>query len=557
MRRREFVSTMIAAGTAALAPRPAIGRTQPLHSSSATDSRIEILVSEPNARIAPEIYGHFAEHLGAVIYDGIWVGTESKIPNIGGIRRALVESLQRIKPAVIRWPGGCFADSYDWRDGLGPARQRPRRTNFWSSGVPDNKASNPPQKYEPNHFGTNEFARFCKLVGAEPYLAANLRSLPARDFYQWVEYCNSPAGSTTLAELRAAGGDREPFKVRYWGVGNESWGCGGNFTAEEYAAEFRRFTAWVPGFDLKLAFVGAGPSSDDLNWTKRFLAKLVEKGEGQLNSLFGWGLHHYSWNLSKGASNDWDGAKGDALSFDAETWYELFRQGDQIEKFINDHWAAMGEFDKKHRVKLVVDEWGAWYRPGTQVAPTHLLEQASTMRDALLAGFTLDTFNRHADKVAMANIAQLVNCLQSLFIAHEDQFMVTPTYHVFDMYSGHQGKQNLRMMVEAPEVKYSRVGKPATFWGLKGSASLGGKELILTAVNPHVTETRSTEITLRGASINSARATTLAENDIHAHNTFAEPRAVVPKDTALQATGSSFIHDFPPASVTRIRLELA
>jgi alpha-N-arabinofuranosidase len=550
IKRREFVGSVLAAGAVSLLPRAA-------YAGRATDSRIEVLVTEPIATIAPEIYGHFTEHLGAVIYDGIWVGPESKIPNIGGVRRALIESLQRIKPAVIRWPGGCFADSYDWRDGIGPRRDRPRRTNFWFFGVPDKPVPNPPQKYDPNQFGTNEFARFCKLVGAEPYLAANLRSLPARDFYQWVEYCNSPAGSTTLADQRALAGDREPFRVRYWGVGNESWGCGGNFTADEYAVEFRRFTAWVPGFDVKLAFVGSGPSSNDLNWTRKFFSKLIEKGEGQLNSLFGWGLHHYSWNLSKGLSNDWDGAKGDALQFDVETWYELFRQGEQVESFINDHWAAMGEFDKQHRVKLVVDEWGSWYKPGTEADPRHLLEQGSTMRDALLAGISLDIFNRNADKVAMANIAQLVNCLQSLFLAREDQFTVTPTYHVFDMYSRHQGKKALRMHVEAPDVKYNRVGKPATFWGLKGSASLGDKELILTVVNPHVSEARATEINLRGATARSGSVTTLAESDIHAHNTFAEPRAVMPKEAPLAVSGPSFTHEFPPASVTRIRVELA
>ena len=543
------MGAMLAAGAAAIAPRAAYSR--------AADSRVEILITEPASVIAPEIYGHFAEHLGGVVYDGIWVGEDSKVANVGGIRKALVESLRRVRPAVVRWPGGCFADSYDWRDGVGPRGSRPRRTNFWSDGLPQNRFGSAPQKYDPNHFGTNEFMRFCRLIGAQPYLAANLRSLPAKDFYQWVEYCNAPAGSTSLAELRAAGGDREPFDVRYWGVGNESWGCGGNFTPEEYASEFRRFTAWVPGYEKRLSFIGSGPDSNDLSWTRRFFASLVEKGEGQLHSLYGWGLHHYSWNLSRGQTNDWNAGKGDALQFDAETWYELFRQGEKLETAINAHWAAMGEVDKQHRVKLVVDEWGAWYRPGTEAHPTHQLGQASTMRDALLAGLTLDMFNRHAEKVAMANVAQLINCLHALFIAHEDQFVVTPTYHVFEMYAAHQGNRSLRMTVDAPEVRYSRVGQPATFWGLKGSASLGGKTLIVTLVNPHVSEPREAEITLRGATIKSAQATTLAANDIHAHNSFAEPRAVEPRDAALTAQGAALVHRFPPASVTRLRVELA
>jgi alpha-L-arabinofuranosidase len=548
--RRQFIGVMLAASAARLAPRAA-------YRSRATDSRIEVLITEPASVIAPEIYGHFAEHLGGVVYDGIWVGEGSKVANLGGIRRALVESLRRIRPAVVRWPGGCFADSYDWRDGTGPRAARPRRTNFWSDGLPQKQFGDAPQKYDPNHFGTNEFMHFCRLIGAQPYLAANLRSLPARDFYQWVEYCNAPAGSTSLADRRAAGGDREPFNVRYWGVGNESWGCGGNFTPEEYAAEFRRFTAWVPGYEKRLSFIGSGPNGGDLSWTRRFFAKLAEKGEGQLRGLYGWGLHHYSWNLSRGQSNDWEKAKGDALKFNTEEWYELFKQGDQVERLINDHWAAMGEIDKQHHVKLVVDEWGAWYRPGTEAHPTHQLGQASTMRDAVLAGLTLDTFNRHADKVAMANIAQLVNCLAALFITHEDQFIVTPTYHVFEMYAAHQGNRALRMTVDAPEVRYDRLGKPATFWGLKGSASLADKTLIVTVVNPHASEARETEINLRGATIKSAQARTLAASDIHAHNSFAAPRAVEPQDAPLTASGATLVHRFPPASVTRLRVELA
>src|SRR5687767_10930582 len=211
MRRREFLAAAAGAGITILAKN-----TSSAFNAQSADSRVEVLLNEPVGRIASEIYGHFAEHLGGVIYDGIWVGENSKIPNIGGIRKALVEAMQKIKPAVVRWPGGCFADSYDWRDGVGPRNKRPRHTNFWRDAPEWPKdAPDGPWKYDTNHFGTNEFARFCKLVGAQPYFAANLRSLTAKDFYEWVEYCNSPAGTTTPADLRAAGGDREPFNVRY------------------------------------------------------------------------------------------------------------------------------------------------------------------------------------------------------------------------------------------------------------------------------------------------------------------------------------------------------
>lgn len=546
--RREFIAGSLLGGAAVLAAN--IKAQVP----RGPDSRVEVLIEEPIGTINPDIYGHFAEHLGGVIYDGIWVGEGSKIPNTGGIRTALVEHMRRIKAPVVRWPGGCFADSYNWRDGVGPKRDRPRRTNFWVDAPEWRNAPDGPWKYDTNHFGTNEFMRFCRLTGAQPYLAANLRSLPAKDTYEWVEYCNSPAGSTTLADLRAAGGDRDPYKVRFWGVGNESWGCGGNFTAEEYAMEFRRFTAWLPRYGVNLAVIGSGPNGGDFEWTRRFFNKVAEKGV--VNLLYGWGMHHYTWNLSKGQTTDWFQGKGDGLNFGVEEWYESFQQGDTMEPLIRRHWDIMGEIDRQHRVKLIVDEWGAWYKPGTEYHPTHLLGQASTLRDALLAGLSLDTFNRHADKVVMANCAQLINCLHALFIAHENNFIVTPTFHVFEMYTPHQGAQAVRTVFSAPAVKYTRVGKPASFWGLQGSASLRDKELVLTAVNPHVSEARDTEIIVQGAQIRSGRARVLSSNDIHAHNTFEQPRALEPKDADVNVQGGKLVFRFPPASVTSLQLTL-
>jgi alpha-L-arabinofuranosidase len=272
--RREFLaSTAAAVATATIAPRAA----------AAADSRIDVLLDEPIGRIAPEIYGHFVEHLGGVVYDGIWVGEDSKVPNDRRHPALIVEHMRRIKASVIRWPGGCFADSYDWRDGIGPRDQRPTRTNFWvfDKNVPDG-----PQKYDPNSFGTNEFMHFCRLCGSQPYFAANLRSLPALAFSHWVEYANAPAGSTTLARQRGG----EPFNVRFWGVGNESWGCGGNFTPDEYATEFRRFIAWVPNYGtVSPAFIPAGPSSGELEWTRGFFEALVRRDRNLINSVWGWG----------------------------------------------------------------------------------------------------------------------------------------------------------------------------------------------------------------------------------------------------------------------------
>jgi alpha-N-arabinofuranosidase len=535
-------------------------RARPLaHSAHAADSRIEVLLGEEIGTISPNIYGHFAEHLGGVVYDGIWLGENSKVPNTGGIRTALVEALKRIKAPVIRWPGGCFADSYDWRDGTGPRARRPKRTNFWADApewpknVPDG-----PWKFETNHFGTNEFLRFCQLAGAEGYLAANVRGLGAQQFYEWIEYCNSPSGSTTAAEQRASGDlpSRDPFRVRFWGVGNESWGCGGNLTPEEYAAEYRRFTAAVPRYGVDLRFIASGANVDDFNWTRGFFSKTAEKNRGLFGGIFGWGLHHYAWNLGLGKTNDWFAAKGDALRFSEAEYYELLREADRMESLINQHWTIMGEYDRQHRVKLVVDEWGAWYKPGSEVDPTHLLGQQSTMRDALLAGLTLDTFNRHADKIAMANVAQLINCLHSLFLAHEDKFVTTPTFHVFEMFMPHKDGRAVRAVFSAPEVQYTRLDKPAEFWGLSGSASLNGKQLTVTVTNPHLSEPRETEIVVRGARAATAQAQVLATPDVHAHNTFENPKAVQPRNEPVTVSAGAISYRFAPASVTRLQISL-
>ncbi len=552
VKRRDFLRGAVAVSAGLVA-----GRAGSLaQSSRAADARVEILVGEEIGTINRDIYGHFAEHLGGVVYDGIWVGENSKVPNTGGIRTALVDAMKRIKAPVIRWPGGCFADSYDWRDGTGPRDRRPRRTNFWADAPewPKN-APDGPWKFETNHFGTNEFLRFCQLAGSEGYLAANVRGLGAQEFFEWIEYCNSPAGSTTGAERRASGetSSRDPFRVRFWGVGNESWGCGGNFTPEEYAAEYRRFTAAFPRYGVDLKFIASGANVDDTNWTRGFFSKTVEKNRGLFNGIYGWGLHHYAWNLGLGKTNDWFAAKGDALSFDAAQYYELLREADRMESLINQHWTIMGEYDRQRRVRLVVDEWGAWYKPGSEVHPSHLLGQQSTMRDAVLAGLTLDTFNRHADKVAMANCAQLINCLHSLFLAHEDKFVLTPTFHVFEMFMPHMGGTAVRAVFSAPEVQYTRADKPAEFWGLRGSASVSGKQLTLTVTNPHLSEPRDTEIAVRGARASSAQAKVLTAPDVHAHNTFEKPRGVEPRSEQVTVNAGAISFRFPPASVSVCR----
>jgi alpha-N-arabinofuranosidase len=551
MKRREFLRNAVPA----IAGFGFVSKFSRIALAQSVDSHVEILLDEPLGTISPNIYGHFAENLSGVIYDGIWVGENSKVPNVNGIRKELVEQMRKVKPPNVRFPGGCFADSYDWRDGIGPVDKRPRRTNFWAAG--ETPAAPVAHRYDPNRFGTNEFVEFCRLLGAQPYLAANLRSLPAEEFYHWVEYCNSPQGSTTLADRRAEAGFKDPFNVRYWGVGNEAWGCGGNFTPQAYATEFRRYATWVPSYNLELAFIASGPDGANWQWTRGFFEEMIRKGKDQLRSVYGWALHHYAWNLSRGKTQDWEKGKGDALNFAPVDWYELLREGDRMESLINGHWQIMGEFDPEHRVKLVVDEWGPWYRPGSELTAGDQLEQLPTLRDAVFSGMTLDTFNRHPEKVAMACCAQLINCLNSLYLAHEDRFCVTPVGHVFAMYAAHQDGQSLRTDFSAPSIHYDRDGNPASFWGLRGSASLQGKRVVLTAVNPSVKDALETQIVLRGARIASAEATVLTADDIHAHNTFEQRDAVVPKTQRVEMKNGTLSFRFPAASVTRLDLQLA
>lgn len=526
-----------------------------LASSNSPDSSVEVLLGESLGLISPNIYGHFTENLGGVIYDGIWVGKDSSVPNEGGIRKELVTEMRKIKPPVVRFPGGCFADSYDWRDGIGPFDKRPRRTNFWADSEPPSAPAD--HRYDPNQFGTNEFVHFCNLIGSQTYLAANVRSLPAEEFYRWVEYCNSPAGSTTLADTRAAAGYPEPFDVHFWGVGNEAWGCGGNFTPGEYAEEFRRYITWVPRYGQMLSFIGSGPNVDDWQWTRGFFEELARKGRWQIRSVFGWALHHYAWNLSRGRTQDWVQGKGEALKFDAVDWYELLREGDRMQSLIDGHWQIMGEFDHDHSVKLVVDEWGPWYRPGGEATPGDQLEQIPTMRDAVFSAMTLDIFNRNPEKIAMANCAQLINCLNSLYLAHEDKFCVTPVGHVFEMYAAHQGGEGVRTVFTAPTILYDRDAHTGSFWGLNGSASLHDKEIVLTLVNPHVSEARETRIVVHGGKIASAAATILASSDIHAHNSFEQKDAVTPRTQGAAAQDGSLTFTCPPASVTKLVLALS
>ena len=494
-----------------------------------SDAQIEVILNEPIGTINPNIYGHFAEHLGACIYEGIWVGEDSVIPNTGGIRNDVVAALKRIHPPVIRWPGGCFADDYHWQDGIGPREGRPRRINIhWGQVV------------ETNAFGTHEFVRFCRMVGAEPYICGNVGSGTPREMRDWVEYCNFPGG-TTWSDLRAANGDPEPLRVRYWGIGNENWGCGGHFTPEDYGTEYRRYVSFMRNLGgTPLFLIACGPSGNDLDWTRRFFEKL-RKDFGTGPAIHGYAAHYYC------------GTAGTSTEYTEEQWYELLHRASQMEPLIVQQRAAMDAFDPARTIGLVVDEWGTWHPPEPGRNPAFLWQQ-NTLRDALVAALTLDIFNRHADKVVMGNIAQTINVLQAMILTNGDKMLTTPTYHVYDLYQPHQEGTAVRALFEATGISFGEH----TLFGLAGSASIKEKTLTLTVVYPHMEAPAEAGIRLHGeACIAGVREIVLTHTDIHAHNTFDQPETVKPSASRpVRAEGKHFIHVFPPASVTRLDVTL-
>jgi alpha-N-arabinofuranosidase len=535
MQRRTLLKTGACAALGALiAPRAAW----------AADAEIELSPETPGATISPHIYGHFIEHLGGVIYDGIWVGPASKIPNVDGIRKSFVDDMKRIAAPNLRWPGGCYADGYHWRDGIGPAAKRPRTYNYWEGQMPPGTNAT-----EPNHFGTHEFMRLCRLVGGEPYLAANVGSGTPKEFYDWVNYCNAPAGSLSLADERAANGDKEPFKVRYWGVGNESWGCGGRMHPGEYAGWYRLYTAQVPAY-VPLFLVAVGPRGHnpdmDLNWTTGFFEGLRGVRGAPPDGL---GLHFYT---------DFRPTPVRAEASNAREWYAVLHQGAKIEQIIEQHWAAMGKFDPQHRTKFVIDEWGTWYSPRTRrIAPRYILSQTITLRDAVHAAMTFDIFNRHAEKIAMANIAQTINCLHSLFMAQEDKYVRTPAFYVFEMYRPHMNGRLIPAKAKVDELSVPLLEGTGRLLGMGCSASVRERLLTLTLTNPSAENPITARLRFTGsARAAEARGTVLTHADPAAANTFAEPETVRPAQLKVEVAAGVAAVTLPRQSVAALEIRL-
>ncbi len=477
------------------------------------------------ARINRNIYGHFAEHLGKCIYEGMWVGSDSSIENLNGIRSDVVEALKKIKPPVVRWPGGCFADDYHWKDGVGPREKRPKRVNaHWGRVI------------EGNQFGTHEFMDFCSQIGAEPYVCGNVGSGSVREMRDWLEYMNFD-GDSTLANLRARNGHPEPFNVKYFGIGNENWGCGGNMTPEEYAHQVRRYSTFLFFGGEPFFRIACGPAGTNTSWTRRFFREILgdDPAFSRMGVIEGFGAHYYC------------GTAGTATEYSEDQWYELLERACQIESILVRNRAIMDGFDPQRRIGLIIDEWGAWHPPMDGTNPSFLCQQ-NTIRDALVAALSLDTFNRHADKVVMTNIAQTINVLQSMILTDGPRMLVTPTYHVYDMYSSHQDGDSLRIAVDTDRIEFKLHDSKTTsaFPRVAGSCSRKGDIITLSLVNAHVSEPVEVQVDLRGvggAEMKSHRI--LMARDIHDHNTFSRPNTVRPTNKPV-GSGSVAL---PPASV--------
>lgn len=483
-------------------------------------------VKSPGPVIDPAVYGHFAEHLGRCIYEGLWVGPNSPIPNTKGLRNDVVSALRALKVPVLRWPGGCFADEYHWKDGIGPQEQRKRMVNTHWGGL-----------VEDNSFGTHEFFELCDQLGCEPYVNGNVGSGSVQEMSEWVEYMTFD-GDSPMARLRAQNGREKPWKMRYFGVGNESWGCGGNMRPEMYADLYRRYQTFVRNYgENKVHRIACGANVDDYRWTEI----LMREAGRYMDSLT---LHHYSW----GPGPDWLD-KGDATGFPKNEWFVILKAALRMDTLIARHRTIMDQYDPDQRVGLIVDEWGAWYRVEKGTNPGFLYQQ-NTIRDALVAGVTLNIFHKHASRVRMANLAQMVNVLQSVILTDQEKMLLTPTYHVLRMFQGHQGATALPLTLDEGEVTLAGAPSVPRFSASASRDAQGVVRISVCHLDPDAPATLSLELPDLPAQAR-ITAEVLTAPALDSHNTFAAPDAVHPVAfTGWKRTPAGLILDLPARSVT-------
>lgn len=507
--------------------------TSSRQSSTSTTADLAIDAAQPGPVINKNIYGQFAEHLGRCIYEGIWVGPDSPIPNTKGYRNDVLAALKTLAVPQLRWPGGCFADEYHWRDGIGPRETRPSMYNSHWGGVVEN-----------NHFGTHEFLDLCELLGIEPYVCLNVGSGTVQEQMEWVEYMTSPANSP-MANMRRAHGRDQPWKVPYLAVGNESWGCGGSMTPEFYADNYRRYNTFVKNYqrgpENRIQRIACGANGENYNWTEVMMKNVPG------NQMNGLALHYYTL-----PSGSWRGSKGSATNFAEAQYHATLVQTLKMEELIKRHGAIMDKYDPQKRVGMVIDEWGIWtdVEPGTNPG---FLYQQNTLRDAILAAINLHLFQAHADRVTMANIAQMVNVLQAMILTDKEKMIVTPTYHVFEMFKPHQGATSLPLVLTTPDYVVGDAKVPA----VSASASrdkAGTIHVSLANANPNAAITVTA--TLAGVTAKSVSGRVLTAPAITSHNTFAAPDVVKPaKFEGATLAGDKLTVTLPAKSVVVLALE--
>ena len=503
-------------------------------------TRVVIDLDLPGATISRHLYGHFAEHLGRCIYGGFFVGEGSDIPNEGGIRLDVVEALRELKIPNLRWPGGCFADDYHWRDGIGPRDERPRMVNsHWGDVVEDNS------------FGTHEFMQLCEMLGADAYVNGNVGSGTVREMSEWIEYLTR-ADDSPMASLRRQNGRDEPWKVPFFGIGNEAWGCGGNMRAEAYADLARQYATYVRNHgDNTVYRIAAGANVDDYEWTDVLMKALGCLGcDGQGSSPYqALSLHYYTM------SGSWE-SKGSATEFDQDEWYLTLSRAYRIEELLTRHSTVMDRHDPRRRVGLVLDEWGTWWdvEPGTNPG---FLYQQNTLRDALVASVHFDAFHRHADRLVMANIAQTVNVLQAMLLTDPDTgaLVKTPTFHVFAMNTGHHDAQALAAHVVDADTRASD-GRDLPL--LSASASTKDGAALVSLSNLDAEQPRTVVLDLRGADVAGFSARVLTAASTAEHNTPQNPDAVAPAaHDGIRRHERGLEVDLPAHSYVTVSLELA
>ncbi len=490
-----------------------------------TRATVIVNVDIPGPIISRHLYGHFAEHLGRCVYGGFWVGEDSAVPNEGGIRLDVVQALRELSIPNLRWPGGCFADEYHWRDGVGPREDRPRMVNTHWGNVEEN-----------NHFGTHEFMALCAMLGAEPYICGNVGSGSVREMSEWVEYLTRP-GTSPMADLRRVNGRDEPWRVPFWGIGNEPWGGGGRMRAERYTDLARQYATFCRDHgDNTLYRVAAGASEDDYAWTEALMRAVDELAHGTLPALpfEAVSLHYYT------IGGTWT-AKGSAAGFDDDDYWRTIVAAQAIEPLLRRHIAVMDRYDPERKVGLVLDEWGTWWdvEPGTN--PGFLFQQ-NTMRDALVASLHFDVFHRLADRLSMANIAQTVNVLQAMVLTDEQTGVLvrTPTFHVFEMNKVHHEATAVPVHVRAPQAQREVAGRTAPT--MSASASVRDGRCHVSLTNTDLEHEVVVDLELRGASLPDVRARVLAPPSARSFNNVEHPEQVSPRplEVVRTATGACF-----------------